>query len=304
MSKSLSMRRLAALGAALVLLLGGCGDAEPAPQATATASPSPSPSPVEEVAPSPDPPEVAASPSPSPVRPAPPAPPPAAPAPAPPPPPAPAAANPVTGPAAAGQYIFDEKGTLQTQGCLVASQNAPTPTRLNVGGLEGNRQSINRDQTGPGSAGSISNAVFEYREDGAYLVSLSQEQRVSGQVLLFDFTAGTPSRVIPAFPQVGETGSFSLTSADGAVRVDAGTTVEAVGEPVTLGQGERLNTVRLRTTTRISGSSSQGSLDLNVTRTSWYSTDKHLEVKDVTDTTGTVGLCRVNFHVESLARAV
>lgn len=184
----------------------------------------------------------------------------------------------------------------------MANQAAPTPTRLNVGGLNGNRQVIERDQTGSGSVGSVSRIEFEYREDGAYLVALHQEQRVNAQTLTFDFQANPPQRLIPAFPKVGDTGNLALTS--GQVNVNAGSTVEAVDEPVTLGQGGALRTIRIRTSSTITGVSPQGSLNLTINRTSWYAVDKHLEVKDVTDTTGTVGLCRVNFHVESLARSV
>ncbi|CAN5832049.1 hypothetical protein BH23ACT12_BH23ACT12_09350 [soil metagenome] len=289
--------RLVSMLLALVLLAACGGEEEPAsrPTNTTLASPSQSPSPAE-VSPS------VPAPSPS-AAPAPPAPAPR-PAPAPPPPPAPAPAQPVTGPAAPGQYIFDESGQVGTQGCLVANQPPPTPTRLNVGPVNGNRQTLDRDQTGSGTVGSVSNLTLEYREDGAYVVSLRQEQRVNGQVLAFDFQTPNPQRLIPAFPQVGDTGGFSLTSSNGQVRVDAGSTVEAVNENVTLGQGATLKTVRIRTTSTIGGVSPQGSLNLQVTRTSWYSVDKHIEVKDVTDTTGTVGLCRVNFHVESLARSV
>ena len=293
-------RRLVAALVALILLAacgGGedpAGEATPTEPATPTESASPSPEAASPSAPAP-------SPSASPTR-------PAAPRPAPPPPPAPApapaAAQPATGPAAPGQYVFDETGQIGTQGCLVANQPAPTPTRLNVGGVNGNRQQLDRDQTGSGSVGSVSNIVLEYRDDGAYIVSLRQEQRVNGQVLAFDFQAPGPQRLIPAFPRVGETTAFALTSTNGQVRVDANSTVEAVNENVSLGQGAGLRTVKLRTTSNISGTSPQGSLNLQVTRTSWYSVEKHIEVKDVTDTTGTVGLCRVNFHVESLARSV
>lgn len=285
-----------------LVLLAACGggedpagEATPTEPASSTATASASPEAPSLSAPA------APSPSASPSR-------PAAPRPAPPPPPAaapaPAAAQPATGPAAPGQYVFDETGQIGTQGCLVANQPAPTPTRLNVGGVNGNRQQLDRDQTGSGSVGSVSNIVLEYRDDGAYIVSLRQEQRVNGQVMTFDFQAPSPQRLIPAFPRVGETAGFALTSTNGQVRFDANSTVEAVNENVTLGQGASLLTVKLRTTSNISGTSPQGSLNLQVTRTSWYAVDKHIEVKDVTDTTGTVGLCRVNFHVESLARAV
>ena len=291
-------RRLVAL--LVVVLLAACGgEEEPARRATPTESASASPTAT--ATPSPESPSPSASapasPPAAPPRPAPPRP---APAPA----PAPAAAQPATGPASPGQYIFDESGAIRTEGCLIANQPPPTPTRLNVGPVNGNRQQLDRDQTGSGTVGSISNILFEYREDGAYVVSLRQEQRVNGQVLAFDFQAPNPQRLIPAFPNVGDTGGFSLTSTNGQVRVDAGSTVEAVGENVTLGQGGSTRTIKLRTTSTIGGVSPQGSLNLQVTRTSWYSMDKHIEVKDITDTTGTVGLCRVNFHVESLARAV
>jgi hypothetical protein len=152
--------------------------------------------------------------------------------------------------------------------------------------------------------GSISRIVFEYRDDGAYLVSLHQEQRLNAQTLAFDFAANPPARVIPAFPRVGEVGGFNLTSGNGQVKVSAVITVEALDEPVTLGQGAVLRTVRIKTSSSITGVSPQGSLNLTINRVTWYSPDKHLEIKDVTDTTGTVGLCRVNSHVESLARSV
>ncbi len=294
----MSRRWLACL-LTLVLLAACGGDEDPAGEATPTESPSPTAS--AEASPEAPGPSAPPAPSESPTRPAPPRP-------APPPPPAaapaPAAAQPATGPAAPGQYVFDETGQIGTQGCLMANQPAPTPTRLNVGGVNGNRQQLDRDQTGSGSVGSVSNIVLEYRDDGAYVVSLRQEQRVNGQVLAFDFQAPSPQRLIPAFPRVGEATAFALTSTNGQVRVDANSTVEAVNENVTLGQGASLRTVKLRTTSNISGTSPQGSLNLQVTRTSWYAVDKHIEVKDVTDTTGTVGLCRVNFHVESLARSV
>ena len=210
----------------------------------------------------------------------------------------------MTGPAPPGQYVFDDAGWIRTQGCLMANQAPPTPTRLNVGAVNGNRQQIDRDQTGSGNFGSITNAVFEYREDGLYLASLRQEQRVNAQTLVFDFQANPPSRILGAFPRPRDTGGFTLTSSDGRVRIDAGITVEAVDEPVTLVEGAVVRTVRLRTNSMITGTSPQGSLNLNVTRVSWYAIDRHLEVQDVTDTTGTVGLCRVNSHVESRARAV
>lgn len=281
------------------LLLGACGGSEePGPVSTPERTEEPSPT----VAPDPEP-------TPEPDSPPPPAPPPvpppvpASPEPAPPPPAAPERRQ-VTGPAQPGEYLFDDSGFIETGGCLVATQPPPTPTRLVVGPQDGNRQQIERLQTGAGDVGASSRAVLEYREDGANLISLRQEQRVSIQTLVLDFRATTPQRILPAFPEAGDAGSYSLTSADGAVRIDGGITVEATEEQVALGNGQVVATVRVRTTSLVGGVSPQGSLNLNITRTTWYSPEHRLEIKELTETGGTVGLCQVTSRIESLARAL
>jgi hypothetical protein len=207
-----------------------------------------------------------------------------------------------TGPAKPDQYLFDEKGLIKTLGCLTSNQQPPSPSRLSVAPPTGNRQQIDRDQTGPG-IGSLTNAVFEYRDDGAYLVSLKQSQSVAGQSVVFDFEANPPVLAIPSRPRPGQTGGFSLTSRDGQVKIDVSWRVEGLNEQVTLGQGAAVRAHRIVTTSRITGTSSQGSLNVTVQRVSWYSPETHLEVKESTDTSGTVGLCRVDFHIESLARS-
>ena len=208
-----------------------------------------------------------------------------------------------TGPARPGQYLFDEKGLIKTLGCLTSNQQPPSPSRLNVAPPNGNRQQIDRDQSGPG-IGSITNLVLEYRDDGAYLVSLKQSMSVAGQSVVFDFEANPPVLTIPSRPRPGQTGGFTLTSRDGQVKIEASSRVEGLNEPVTLGSGAAANAHRLVTTSRITGTSSQGSLNVTVQRVSWYSPESHLEIKESTDTSGTVGLCRVDFHIESLARSV
>ena len=209
-----------------------------------------------------------------------------------------------TGPAKPGQYLFDETGLIKTLGCLTSNQQPPTPSRLNVAPPNGNRQQIDRDQTGPGGIGSLTNAVFEFREDGAYLVSLRQSQSVAGQSVVFDFEANPPVLAIPSRPRAEQTGGFTLTSRDGNVRIDTSTRVGALNEQVTLGSGATATAHRIFTASRITGTSSQGSLNVTVDRVSWYSPESHLEIKDSTDTAGTVGLCRVDFHIESLARSL
>jgi hypothetical protein len=286
-------RRLGVLALTL-LLLGACGRDEPAATASpspAEESPSPSPSPSPEASPAPSPPP-APSPSPSPRR----SPSPAA---------APAPAQPAlaTGPAKAGEYVFDQSGQIRTLGCLASNQTPPSTARVRVAAPNGNRQQIDRDQTGP-NIGTLTSVVFEYREDGAYLVSLKQTQTVAGQTVALDFEASPPVLAIPSRPVPGQIGGFTLTSRDGQVRSETSSQIEALNEQVTLAGGAAVRTHRIRTTTRITGASSQGSLNVNLDRVSWYAADAHLEVKDKTDTTGTVGLCRVDFSVESVARSI
>jgi len=216
---------------------------------------------------------------------------------------APSQPAPATGPAKPGQYLFDEKGLIKTLGCLTSNQQPPSPSRLSVATPNGNRQQIDRDQSGPG-IGSMTNLVLEYRDDGAYLVSLKQSMSVAGQSVVFDFEANPPVLTIPSRPRPGQTGGFTLTSRDGQVKIEASSRVEGLNEPVTLGSGAAANAHRLVTTSRITGTSSQGSLNVTVQRVSWYSPESHLEIKESTDTSGTVGLCRVDFHIESLARSV
>lgn len=293
-----NFKRLIGALLAMMLFLAACGgdpapssSVSPSPTADASvlASPSPSAEPTPSVAPAPS----AAAPSPSP------SPQPPQPAPAPPAPPESA-----TGPAAPGQYIFDDKGLIKTIGCLTSNQPVPTPSRLNVQPANGDRQQIDREQTGNGGAGFVSKIVFEYRDDGAYIVSFSQRQTFSNQTVAIHFDANPPVLAIPSRPTEGQTGGFTLTSRDGRVRVETSTRVEALNEQVTLGQGSVVRAHRIVTASRITGQSDQGTLNLVVDRVSWYAPDSHLEVRDSTDTAGTVGLCRVDFTVESLARSV
>ncbi len=106
------------------------------------------------------------------------------------------------------------------------------------GGVNGNRQQLDQ---GPDrhrlSVGSVSNIVLEYR--GGRRLSRLTPPGATGERpgAGFRLHAATPQRLIPAFPRVGDTGGFSLTSTNGQVRVDASSTVEAVEENVTLGGG-------------------------------------------------------------------
>lgn len=291
-------KRLAAVLLSASMFLAACGEnGEPEASAPATPSPAVSPSALPSPSASPE-----AGPTPSPPPPS-PAPAPAEPAP---PPPAPQGSEPqgppATGLAPQGTYIFDQSGSVSTSGCLTSVQEVPDTVRLSVYGPEGSRQRIVRDNLNATSVESELDLTLEYREDGAYLVSLRQSQTVALQTLEFEFRAEPPVRLIPAYPQAGETLQFNLTSPDGRVHMDSTVTVEALSEQVRLGRGAALPAHRIRTVSKVTGTSSQGSLDVTLNRVTWYAPSNHLEIKDSTDIDGTVGLCRVDSHVESLAR--
>lgn len=298
---------------AMTLALSACGGGGAEPAATPPASPSPSASPSPEISPSPaaepSPTAAAPSPSPSPTKPSPTPPRPAPPLPNPPPPP-PAAAALSTGPARAGQYLFNDTGEIRTLGCLTSNQAVPTPSRLNVQAPAGNRQQIDREQNGSAAAGGnggpgfVTNIVFEYRDEGAFLVSLRQRQTFANQTVDIEFRADPPVLAIPSRPTLGQANSFTLRSTDGKVQVQTDTRIEGVNEPVTLAQGAVVKATKIRSSSRITGQSNQGTLNVAVDRTSWYATDSRIEVKDSTDTSGSVGLCRVDFSVQSLAQSV
>jgi hypothetical protein len=130
-----------------------------------------------------------------------------------------------------------------------------------------------------------------------------QVQAVALQTISSDFSPAPPVLAVPAHPQGGQSWNFTLVSTDGKVRIDTTNRIETPNEPVTLGQGAMVNTVKIFSTGHVTGTSTQGSLDLTINRTTWYARDQHLEVKEVTDTSGRVGLCTVDFHVESLGRS-
>ena len=216
---------------------------------------------------------------------------------------APPASSSAAGPAKAGEYLFDTKGAIKTLGCLTSNQALPDTTKVRVGAPNGNRQQVDRDQSGNGVQ-ALTNVTFEYRPDGVYIAALKQSQTVANQSVVFDFEANPPVLAIPANPVAGQAGGFKLTSRDGMVNIEASTNVQALNEQVTLGNGAATKAHKILTVSNITGASPQGTLNVQISRTSWYSPELHLEVKESTDTTGTVGLCRVDFHIESVARSV
>lgn len=203
-----------------------------------------------------------------------------------------------------GTYIYDQTGNVSTSGCLTSVQEVPEQIRLSVFGPQGDRQRILRDNLSPSPVESVLDLTLEYRPDGAYLVSMLQSQRFALQTVRFEFQADPPVRIVPAFPEPGQQLQFALTSADGRVNLDATVTVEALSEQVVLGNGSALAAHRIRTESRVTGFTPQGSLNVQIDRVTWYSPDNHLEIKDSTGLAGTIGLCRVDSDVESVARSL
>lgn len=294
-------------GMALSLVLSGCGGTEQGPRRPAgTASPTPTGTPEADagapliltpVAPP-------APPPPGPVEARPRAPrAPRAPAQAPAPPQAPA--GPVAlSPAAPGTYLFAETGITRIRGCLTLDQPPPASTKLVVGQANGNRQHFDRDQRDPVGAGSLTSADVEYRADGIYLTYLRQTQTSLLSSQPTEFQPDPAVLLLPAGATAGRAWSFSVTSRDGGVKIDTQNRVEAVGEPVSLGNGQTVETTKIVADSRITGQSSQGSLDLTRRMTSWYAPASGLAVREVTDVQGRIGLCQVDSHIEATLRSL
>ena len=183
------------------------------------------------------------------------------------------------------------------RGCLTQDQPAPTPVTLTVDPAQGNRQRSVRDQ---GDQGGRSTSVLEYRADGVYLVSLSQEQPGFGTL---DFEPPQPVLALPATPTDGQRWQYVLVSKDGKYKADTTNVVEASRDQVRMGNGKTVAAVRVRSDAHITGSSTFGPVDLTATLTSWASPELRLIPKDVTDTKGSVGACKIDGHVEAVLRS-
>jgi hypothetical protein len=146
-------------------------------------------------------------------------------------------------------------------------------------------------------------STLEFRADGIYIVALRllEVAPLASSELVFE--PAPPVLAFPARPAPGQTWSFTLVSKDGRATLSADNAVEAADESVALGGGGSVSTMRIRTSTHLTGLSDQGSLDIRETYTSWLSLADRVVVKEVRDTQGRAGLCELTWHLEALLRS-
>lgn len=202
-------------------------------------------------------------------------------------------------PAAPGSYLYDESGTRSFGGCGPDGP-PPTPTSLRVDPANGDRQQSVRDRRSPEGQGMVVTTVLEYRSDGTYLVYLRQEQQTPAGPSVSEFEPNPPVLALPARPTKGQSWQFSLTSKDGKIQVEASNTIEALDEEVAAGGG-RPKATRVKRTTRATGQSILGPVDITENAVSWVAS--RLIVKEVSDSSGTVGTCRIESHIEAVIRS-
>ena len=202
-------------------------------------------------------------------------------------------------PAAAGSYIYDETGTRSFGGCGPDGP-PPSPTSLRIDPANGDRQQGIRDRRSADGQGMVVTTILEYRTDGIYLVYLRQEQQTPAGPSVSEFEPTPPVLAMPARPTQGQSWQFSLTSKDEKIQVEASNTIEALDEEVAAGGGTAKGT-RVKRTTRATGQSILGPIDITENAVSWVAS--RLIVKEVSDSSGTVGTCRIQSHIEAVIRS-
>jgi len=218
-------------------------------------------------------------------------------------PPVAAGAATALAPAKAGAYLFTETGNTRIQGCLALSQAIPNPTKLRVDSPNGALQHFERDERDALGMGALTGADFEYRPDGIYLRHLRQTQTLALSSAPVEFEASPPVLATSGRPFVGQSWAFTLVSQDSQVRVETRNAIQAVDEAVSLAGGQSVRADKVLSSAHITGQSSQGSLDLVRTSTVWFARELSLDVKEVIDTKGRVGLCSVDAQTEATLRS-
>ena len=198
-------------------------------------------------------------------------------------------------PATPGNYVYDNTGHTKITGCTLVEDNAPPPSSVRVDAPAGARQQSVRDD---GQTGTTT-TVLEYRADGAYLVSLAQVT----QAFSVEFRPPEPVLAAPRSPVVGQQLHFVLVSTDGKMQADTTITTQALDEAVALGDGSTAAATRALTTAHVTGPSALGNVDLTVNSVGWVAAALRMSVQSVSDTAGTVGLCNIESHIESVLRS-
>jgi len=207
-------------------------------------------------------------------------------------------------PAAPGTYSFAETGLTKIRGCLTLDQAPPNPSKLTVGPLSGAAQHLERDERDLTGSGALTKADVEYRADGIYLAGLSQTQTLLLSSVPTEFQANPPVLLVPSNAQPGRAWSFSLVSKDGQVHADSQNKIEAINEQVTLAGGQTVQATKISSNTRVTGQSSQGTLDVTRQMTTWYAPNSGLEIKESAKTTGRIGLCEVDSQIEATLQSL
>lgn len=198
-------------------------------------------------------------------------------------------------PATPGTYTLDNKGATHIRGCFSSDRPAPTPTPMRVDPPAGTRQ-----QFAVGTSPDTMTTILEFRADGAYLVMLRIEQPQLGTI---QFDANPPVLAVPARPTAGTSWKFTLVSNDGKYTAATTNRIEAVDQPVALGDGSTVTTSRLKRDVTLTGQSSFGRVNLRLITVEFDDLAHSLIAKSIADTDGTVGACKVTGHVESTLRS-
>lgn len=206
-------------------------------------------------------------------------------------------------PAAPGDYLFDETGSSKVRGCFVSDTPQPTPTHLRIEPADGDRQQFVRDQTDEAGRGQVTTVVLQFRSDGVYLAFLRQESKGGAVNSVEEFEPSPPVLAAPASPTVGQFWAFDLTSKDGNIQVHTENKVEGVQQEVSLGDGSRVKADLIVSTSHATGHSTQGAADVSITSKTWFSRQLRIDVKGVTDSSGSAGLCQFESHDEALLRS-
>lgn len=204
-------------------------------------------------------------------------------------------------PPAAGGYTFNNTGS-ETLNCgAPQTREPPKETNVTIDKANGNRQRSVADVRRPDGTGDVTTTILEYRSDGVYLIYLKTEQTAPFLgTNTIEFEPDPPVLVAPNSPSNGQKWSFTLRSKDGDVTVKVDNTIEAVATNVKLGDGSTVSAVRAKSTSRATGDSDFGQIDVTTVSTTWASVEDRLIVKDISDTTGTFSTCEIDEHVESL----
>ncbi|MGH9196155.1 MAG: hypothetical protein ACRD1T_10495 [Acidimicrobiia bacterium] len=205
-------------------------------------------------------------------------------------------------PIAPGNYVYDETGNRKLGGCGTDGP-PPTPTSLKVEPANGSVQRTIREQTSS-QGGDVTTTDFEFRTDGIYLIYFHQEMRSPLGSRTNEFKPDPPALVFPTKPTVGKSWDYNFSSSDGNAKFDIKITIEALDQPVKIGDGREVKAVKMLRETHATGSSPQfGNFDFTDKTQSFLNTDTRLIVKEISDAAGTAGTCKIETHREAVIRS-